>query len=84
MTLTRGNIIIENIVVGDIHYEYDYGTGMKVEVITKPVRDDDGYWSWKSKHLSTGNIIDYGISEQYIYYGPKLYDYEAYDVDIMI
>ncbi len=84
MTLTKGNVIIENITVGDIHYEYDYGVGIKVKVITKPIRNDNGYWSWKSEQLSTGKIIDYGVSEQYSHYGPNLYDYEAYKVKIML
>jgi hypothetical protein len=29
MTRTRGNVIIENIKVGDIHYEYELGLGIK-------------------------------------------------------
>lgn len=33
MTMTKGNVVIESIKIGDIHYEYDYGCGVKVEVI---------------------------------------------------
>lgn len=80
MTRTKGNVIVEEINVGDIHYEFEYGTGIKVEVISKPIRDNNGYWSWKSKSLTTGQIINYGVSEGYSHYGPNLYDYEAYTV----
>lgn len=81
MTTTRGNIIIENIKIGDIHYEFDYGFGIKCEVLTLPVRNDDGQWEWKSKNLNTGEKIDYLITEGFEHYGPKLYDYKAYIVE---
>ena len=38
MTHTKGNIIVEEIKVGDIHYEYDMGLGIKCEVLTKPTK----------------------------------------------
>ena len=82
-THTRGNVIVEDIKIGDIHYEYGrYGVGIKVEVITKPVRDEDGMWAWKSKNLNSGEEIEYGVNEKYVHYGPNLYDYEAYNVKI--
>lgn len=79
-THTRGNVIVENIKIGDIHYEFEYGTGIKCEVITLPVRSEDGYWSWKSKNLKTNEMIEYGVAEGYSHYSSKLYDYEAYQV----
>lgn len=79
-THTRGNIIVEDIKVGDIHYEFDYGFGIKCKVITLPVRDDEGYWSWQSENVNTGNIINYGVREGMSHYSSKLYDYEAYTV----
>jgi hypothetical protein len=81
---TKGNVIVNDIKVGDIHYEYEFGIGIKSEVISEPVRSPDGYWVWKSRNLNTGKIIDYGISERYPHYGPNLYDYEAYTVKIYI
>lgn len=42
-TYTRGNIIIEDIKVGDIHYEFSMGIGIKVEVLSLPFRDENGY-----------------------------------------
>lgn len=76
-TYTRGSVVVEEIKVGDIHYEYEYGMCVKSEVITAPVKDGD-YWSWKSRNLKTGKEIEYGINEKYSHYGPNLYDYEAY------
>jgi len=78
-TYTAGNIIIEDIKVGDIHYEFDYGCGIKCEVITLPERDDNGKWTWKSKHSETGAEIAYMVTEGYAHYGPKLYDHVAYN-----
>jgi len=76
--LTRGNVIVNKIQIGDIHYEFEYGMCVKSEVISLPVRDNDGIWSWQSKHVKTGEIIDYAVNEEYSHYAPKLYDYEAY------
>lgn len=84
-THTKGNVIVEDIKVGDIHYEYELGLGIKCEVLTLPVRNEfpnetAGYWSWTSKNLTTGRTIEYGVSEEYPHYGPNLYDYPAYNV----
>lgn len=76
--LTKGNVIVNKIKIGDIHYEYSYGLGIKCEVITLPKHDGEGYWSWKSKNLITGKIITYGVREDMSHYAPNLYDYEAY------
>lgn len=79
-TLTKGNVIVEDIKIGDVHYEFGYGIGIKVEVITLPVRDESGYWTWQSKNVKTGKVINYGVAEGHAHYGPNLYDYEAYIV----
>ena len=84
MVHTRGNIIVENIKIGDIHYEFEYGVGIKTEVLTLPIRDENGYWTWDSKIISdihpetNGKIVHYGVNENYSHYAPKLYDYIAY------
>jgi hypothetical protein len=46
--MTKGNVIVNKIKVGDIHYEYEYGYVIKCEVITLPINDGDGYWTWRS------------------------------------
>ena len=90
MTTTKGNIIVENIKIGDIHYEFAYNNAIKVEVISLPVRHapdtaevPGGYWTWQSKVISDNpdaneKVIDYGVTEGLAHYGPNLYDYEAY------
>ena len=80
MTHTKGNVIVEQIKVGDIHYEYEYGIGINCEVLPKPKLNEDGDWVWKSRNVTTGNEIDYLVNPKYTHYSPNLYDYEAYDV----
>jgi hypothetical protein len=62
--LTKGNVIVENIKIGDIHYEFEYGMGIKCQVMSLPIRDQRGYWTWQSKNLKTDKVIDYGVSEE--------------------
>jgi hypothetical protein len=81
---TKGNIVVEDIKIGDIHYEFEYGIGLKCEVITLPENVGEGYWTWKSKNLKTNKEITYGIREGLTHYGPNLYDYEAYSVNTWI
>lgn len=81
---TKGNIIVNDINVGDIHYEYDYGVCMKLKVITKPNRSNDGQWAWKSEIISSGKELNYLVKEGLEHYSANLYDYEAYNVKVMI
>jgi hypothetical protein len=79
-TFTKGNVVVEDIKIGDIHYEYGYGQEIKTTVITLPSkeeREDDNYWTWKSK-TDEGKVINYGVSDKYSHYGPNLYTYPAY------
>lgn len=78
--LTKGNVIVNKIKVGDIHYEFEYGVGIKCEVLTIPVTDGKGYWTWRSKNVNTGKYIEYGVTEGLAHYSSNLYDYEAYKV----
>ena len=83
-TLTKGNVIVEDLKIGDVIYEYGYGQEMKSTVITLPVkeeRDEDNYWTWKTK-TESGDEIDYGVSDKYPHYSPNIYTYPAYrDMD---
>ena len=82
-TRTKGNVIVERIKIGDIHFEYDMGLSLKCEVITKPeFSKKDGGWNWKSKELKTNRIIDYFVSPEYPQYAVNLYDYQAYRTNI--
>ena len=76
-THTKGNIIVEKIKVGDVHYEFDYGCFVKVKVITLPILNNKS-WTWKSKHIKSGRIIDYCVTIGYSHYSVKLYDHMAY------
>ena len=84
VTRTKGNVIVENIKVGDTHYEFEYGMGIKCEVITLPIRDDKGFWTWKSKNITTDGEIDYLVTEGMEHYSSNLYDYNAYGVKVFI
>ncbi len=84
MTRTKGNVIVEEINIGDIHYEYDMGVGIKSEVISKPTLNEDGNWTWKSKSLTNGREINYMVNPDYPHYSVNLYDYEAYKVNCYI
>jgi hypothetical protein len=78
---TKGGVIVNNIEVGDIHYESEYGCYIECEVLTKPERieskssfDDSVQiqWSWTSKNNLHGKVINYLITEGFAHYGPNL------------
>lgn len=81
-TLTKGNVIVEDIKIGDIHYEFQYGVGIKCKVLTQPVLDENDCWTWQSENLKTGKIIDYFVRKGMEHYSANLYDYEAYNVNV--
>lgn len=80
MTRTKGNVIVEEIKVGDIHYEYNIGRSIKCEVLTKPIKDEEGNWIWKSKNVNSGKEINYLVNPKYPHCSFNLYNYEAYKV----
>lgn len=75
---TKGNVEVQNIKVGDIHYEFEHGLLIKSEVVELPKESEtqEGLWQWKSK--SGDMIINYSVAEGFGHYGPNLYDYMAY------
>lgn len=79
---TNGNVEVQNIKIGDIHYEYDgFGCFTKARVLTEPRKSEEntGWWEWESENLLTGEKIDYGVREDIpTRYSISLYDYEAY------
>ena len=75
---THGNVEVQNIKVGDIHYEYEGSVYAKVEVITLPESDGRGGWRWMANNMKTGEEVHYFVTEGWGHYGPKLYDHEAY------
>ena len=75
-TKTNGNIIVENINVGDVHYEHRNGLCVKSVVTSKPTLNDDGFWVWESKNVFSGEILKYNASGTYTEYNPVIYDHE--------
>lgn len=80
MVTTAGNILVQDIRIGDIHYEFHDGFGVKCQVINMPIKDLDNNWTWESKNLKSGRIIHFFVNENHPQFAPKLYDYEAYIV----
>ena len=78
-TYTKGDVIVEEIRVGDTHYEIEHMLGLEVEVVTLPKRSESGAWYWDSKHKATGRIIHYIVHPDYNHYAPKLYTFKAYE-----
>ena len=77
-TLTKGDVIVEEIEVGDIHYEFEYGFFIKSKVITKPVLSE-GVYTWKSINVLTGGTIDYLVNTTApSCYAVNLYTSEVY------
>ena len=77
-TRTKGNVIIEDIELGQTLYEFEYGTGIETIVISKPALNSEGQWEWKGENVRTGEIINYLITPGMSHYGPNLYDHIAY------
>jgi len=69
---------------GDRIYECRYQQALLTELITDPEffvqGDGDQFWHWQAKIVKTGEIIEYGISEQNPAYGPKLFRKNVYEV----
>lgn len=81
---TKGNVVVNDIQIGDIHYEYDYGVGIKLKVITKPIRSYEGDWTWTSVIISNNKEMKYFVKEGMEHYSANLYDYEAYKVNVTL
>lgn len=58
-------------------WECEYGTCLKVEVLTLPKLEDWQY-TWQAKNVETGKVIDYLMTVWMSHYAHALYDYEAY------
>lgn len=78
-TYTKGDVIVQEIKVGDIHYEFEYGQKATLKVLTLPKWDGKG-WSWKSRCIEKGRTVRYYANHELPQYNPNLYTYEAYSV----
>ena len=76
--LTKGDVIVNDIEIGDIHYEFEYNICIKTVVISKPEKINDN-WCWESKNMKTGMIVNYCVNPDVpSCYAVNLYSYEAY------
>ncbi len=78
MTRTNGNIIVEEIKIGDIHYEFEHGFCVKSKVLTLPTKNQEGNWIWTSENVNSGKVMEYMVNPNYPHYSVNLYDFEAY------
>lgn len=69
-------INLDELKVGDVFYECEYGTNLRM-VVTKPIIFENDQWKWKAID-EDGKEVDYLITKGYEHYGPKLYSYPAY------
>ena len=69
---------------GDRIYECRYHQAILTELVTDPELLVQGsgshYWHWKAKIVQTGEIIEYGITEEAPGYGPRLFRKNMYEV----
>lgn len=77
--ITGGDVIVNEIKVGDTIYEYEFNIEIKTTVKTLPTRNEDGLWEWVGE-TDDGNIVNYAVHEDYPHYSPKLYTYQAYSI----
>ena len=81
-TKTGGNIIIQNLKVGDIIHDYDFNINISSKVISKPVWDG-WYWTWTNKIIDhptksrLNKIITYHQAHDKSGYRLKLYTKEV-------
>lgn len=78
---TRGDVIVNEIRVGDTIYEYGYGEEAKTTVKTLPTRNEDGLWEWLGE-TEDGSEVRYAVHEDFPHYAPKLYTYPAYGIGV--
>lgn len=83
-TYTKGNVIVQDIKIGDVHYEYEMTFGIKCQVVSQPKLNEIGQWVWQSKNLKTGEIINYLVDPKCSQYSANLFDYEAYPYNTYI
>ena len=78
--LTKGNVKVNEIEIGDILYEFEYGLGIESKVLTKPELTEDGNYQWISENVKTKKEITYVVNPEYPHYAPNLYNNKAYNV----
>jgi hypothetical protein len=75
---TRGDVVVNNLKVDDIIYEFEYNLVIVAKVTTTPLRSPDGYWTFDAVNTLNSRVINYAMDENLSHYAPKLYTYMAY------
>lgn len=85
--MTKGNINVLDIKVNDIHYEFGNGVYLQCQVVTLPVVNETQHglqWTWQSRNVVSGRLIEYKVTEGYPSHSANLYDYKAYTACEMV
>ena len=69
---TKAGLDLKTLEVGDQTIETEYGSSIVCEVLTKPVRNEEGQWTWKAMNVENSEEIDYLCTEGYAHYGPNV------------
>lgn len=71
---------IQNLQIGDVIYECEYGMNIEVRVTSVPTSSVSTealgkrtQWHWTAENTQTGQVIDYLLTEGLSHYGPRLY-----------
>jgi hypothetical protein len=75
----------EDMNIGDIFYECQSGINLKCKVLTRPEYTNEVYsgiakrhWKWVAENVYNGDKINYGLTEGFEHYGPRLYSEPQY------
>ena len=75
MTRTKGDVIVEEIRIGDIIYHYKNGEGSMLKITRRPYFNGE-YWVIKYTDLKTKRVGFFFIYNDDI--GPEIYTYKKY------
>ena len=83
--LTKGDVIVNKIKIGDIQYEFEYGCCIRSRVIKEPTfGKNSGRWYWQNENAMTGDVIKYSVDPSFPQYAPNIYTSEVYKGCVMM
>jgi hypothetical protein len=71
------NIKPQDIKVGTVFFECQYGTNIHATATSEPVQDEHGAYRWTAVD-DAGTEINYMLNQNYSAYGPRLYTAPQY------
>ena len=69
---TKGGLDVTTLEVGDMTIEREMGMSCVCEVLTKPVRNEQGQWEWRAMNIENSEEINYMVMEGHAHYGPNV------------